>query len=74
MSQMPPGLPGLVVAAILSAALSSLSSGINSTCAVLDRDFLSRRAATSIVGDGRSGRCDPTEAADLVGGLAWRSR
>ena len=42
MSEMPAGLAGLVVAAILSAALSSLSSGINSTCAVLDRDFLSR--------------------------------
>ena len=42
MTQMPVGLAGVVVAAILSAALSSLSSGINSTCAVLDRDFLSR--------------------------------
>ncbi len=42
MTQMPLGLAGLVVAAILSAALSSLSSGINSTSAVLDRDFLAR--------------------------------
>ncbi|MBI1348254.1 sodium/solute symporter [bacterium] len=40
-SQMPAGLAGLVVAAILSAAMSSMSSGVNSTCAVLDRDFLS---------------------------------
>ena len=40
MTQMPAGLSGLVLAAILSAALSSLSSGINSTCAVLDKDFL----------------------------------
>ena len=44
MSQMPAGLAGLVLAAILSAALSSLSSGINSTCAVLEKDFLSRRS------------------------------
>jgi len=42
MAQMPMGLSGLVLAAILSAALSSLSSGVNSACAVLDRDFLSR--------------------------------
>jgi len=42
MSQMPAGLAGLVVAAILTAAMSSLSSGVNSTCAVLERDFLSR--------------------------------
>lgn len=47
MTQMPAGLAGLVLAAILSAALSSLSSGVNSACAVLDRDFLSRRAGAS---------------------------
>ncbi|MGD9724158.1 MAG: sodium-coupled permease [Pirellulales bacterium] len=44
MTQMPMGLSGLVVAAILSAAMSSLSSGVNSVCAVLDRDFLSRNS------------------------------
>ncbi len=44
MSRMPAGLSGLVLAAILSAALSSLSSGVNSACAVLDRDFVSRRS------------------------------
>lgn len=43
MTQMPAGLSGIVLAAILSAALSSLSSGVNSACAVLERDFLSRR-------------------------------
>jgi SSS family solute:Na+ symporter len=43
MTQMPPGLAGMVLAAILSAALSSLSSGVNSACAVVERDFLSRR-------------------------------
>jgi SSS family solute:Na+ symporter len=47
MTQMPPGLSGLVLAAILSAALSSLSSGVNSACAVLERDFLSRRSNLS---------------------------
>jgi SSS family solute:Na+ symporter len=44
MTEMPAGLSGLVLAAILSAALSSLSSGVNSTCAVLDKDFISRRS------------------------------
>jgi len=40
MNEMPSGLAGLVIAAILAAALSSLSSGLNSCCAVLERDFL----------------------------------
>ncbi|MGN6547902.1 MAG: sodium:solute symporter family transporter [Aureliella sp.] len=40
--EMPAGCSGLVLAAILSAAMSSLSSGVNSACAVLERDFLSR--------------------------------
>lgn len=44
MTEMPAGLAGLVLAAILSAAMSSLSSGVNSACAVLEKDFLSRRA------------------------------
>ena len=44
MNQMPAGLSGLVLAAILSAALSSLSSGVNSACAVLEKDFVSRRS------------------------------
>lgn len=43
MTEMSGGLAGLVLAAILSAAMSSLSSGVNSSCAVLERDFLSRR-------------------------------
>jgi len=51
MTQMPPGLSGLVLAAILSAALSSLSAGINSACAVLDRDFISRRAPNEPPGE-----------------------
>lgn len=48
---LPPGLTGLVIAAILAAAMSSLSSGFNSTSAVVVRDFLGRaggRAMTSL--------------------------
>ena len=59
MTQMPAGLSGLVLAAILSAALSSLSSGVNSACAVLDKDFLSRRAGYS------------TSDAETVSRLKW---
>lgn len=55
MTQMPAGLAGLVLAAILSAAMSSLSSGINSTCAVLERDFLMGRQGISTA-DGASVR------------------
>jgi SSS family solute:Na+ symporter len=39
MQEMPSGLAGFLVAALLCAALSSLSSGLNSAAAVLDRDF-----------------------------------
>jgi solute:Na+ symporter, SSS family len=39
---MPCGLAGMVIAAILAAAMSSLSSGMNSVAAVIDRDLLSR--------------------------------
>ena len=38
-----PDTSGLVPAVILSAALSSLSSGVNSACSVIEKDFLSRR-------------------------------
>lgn len=50
MTEMPDGLSGLVLVAILSAALSSLSSGVNSICAVFERDFLSRRAEGPLAG------------------------
>jgi Na+/proline symporter len=39
---LPPGLTGLLIAAILSAAMSSLASGINSSCAVVVTDFIDR--------------------------------
>ncbi|HET6575961.1 MAG TPA: sodium/solute symporter [Fimbriiglobus sp.] len=39
---LPSGLTGLVIAAILAAAMSSLSSGFNSTSAVIVTDFVGR--------------------------------
>jgi len=39
---MPPGLSGLVVAGLLAAAMSSLSSGVNSSCSVITVDFIDR--------------------------------
>ena len=39
---LPAGLAGLVVAAMLSAAMSSLSSGMNSASAVITTDFINR--------------------------------
>ena len=39
---MPMGLSGLVVAGLLAAAMSSLSSGINSSCSVITVDFFER--------------------------------
>ena len=42
MEEMPSGLAGVVMAAIISAAMSSLSSGVNSAAGVIERDFVSR--------------------------------
>ncbi len=39
---LPSGLSGLVVAGLLAAAMSSLSSGINSSCSVITADFIER--------------------------------
>jgi len=51
MNEMSGGMAGFVLAAILSAAMSSLSSGVNSAAAVVERDFISRRAgATGMAG------------------------
>jgi SSS family solute:Na+ symporter len=38
----PMGLSGLIVAGLLAAAMSSLSSGVNSSCSVITVDFLDR--------------------------------
>jgi len=40
--KMPQGLKGLMLAAILAAAMSSLSSGINSCCAIATNDLIDR--------------------------------
>ena len=39
---LPVGMSGLVVAGLLAAAMSSLSSGINSSCAVISIDYVGR--------------------------------
>lgn len=39
---LPPGISGLVVAAMFAAAMSSVDSGVNSITAVVSRDFLER--------------------------------
>jgi len=39
---LPPGMTGLVISALLAAAMSSLSAGVNSSCAVLSTDFIDR--------------------------------
>ncbi len=39
---LPAGLSGLVVAGLLAAAMSSLSSGVNSSCSVITVDFIGR--------------------------------
>jgi SSS family solute:Na+ symporter len=43
--ELPPGISGLLLAALLAAAMSSLSSGINSVAAVVSSDLLGRRGA-----------------------------
>lgn len=76
---LPPGLTGLVIAAILAAAMSSLSSGLNSSAAVVVRDFLGRWAGLPLTsaGEVRLARRVSVGAAVLavalslvVGGLA----
>jgi len=39
---LPAGISGLVIAALLAAAMSSLSSGLNSVCSVVTSDFIDR--------------------------------
>ncbi len=38
----PPGVTGLILAALLAAAMSSLSAGVNSACSVIKTDFIDR--------------------------------
>ena len=39
---LPPGVSGLVIAALFAAAMSSIDSGVNSIAAVVQRDFIDR--------------------------------
>lgn len=58
---LPVGMSGLVIAGLLSAAMSSLSSGLNSACAVISVDLLDRK------------RSDGTTSADNVALNRWIS-
>lgn len=49
---LPAGLTGLVIAAILSAAMSSLSSGLNSSSAVIVTDFVGRAGGRAMTPEG----------------------
>ncbi|QDS99129.1 sodium:solute symporter family transporter [Adhaeretor mobilis] len=42
MTALPTGLRGLVIAGLLAVAMSSLSSGVNSSCSVIKVDFIDR--------------------------------
>ena len=46
--RLPAGISGLVVAGMLAAAMSSLSSGVNSSCSVLTIDFIGRFRSTKL--------------------------
>jgi SSS family transporter len=52
-SVLPAGLSGVVIAAMLSAAMSSLSSGMNSSSAVIVSDFIGRLGGPAAAGHGR---------------------
>lgn len=69
---LPPGLTGLVIAAILAAAMSSLSSGLNSASAVVVRDFVGRAGGwrTTSMGEVRLAQVVSVGAAVLAAGLS----
>ena len=50
---LPPGVSGLVVAALLAAAMSSLSSGLNSSCSVITIDLIQRFRRTTMSDSGQ---------------------
>jgi SSS family solute:Na+ symporter len=50
---LPAGITGLVISGLLAAAMSSLSSGINSSCSVICVDFIDRFARTGQPGGDR---------------------
>ena len=45
---LPAGISGLIIAGILSAAMNSLSSGVNSSCSVITVDWVDRFRRTSL--------------------------
>ncbi|HVX63060.1 MAG TPA: hypothetical protein VHC19_20730 [Pirellulales bacterium] len=65
---LPAGLTGLVIAAILSAAMSSLSSGMNSSSAVVVTDFIGRFRRSA--GDGHAQAGPARIVAAAMGALA----
>ncbi|NLF08030.1 MAG: sodium/solute symporter [Pirellulaceae bacterium] len=67
----PVGLSGLVVAGLLSCALSSLSAGINSTCSVIAVDIIDRlRGKGKAGGAADAGRVRQLKLISLLVGLA----
>jgi SSS family solute:Na+ symporter len=50
---LPWGMTGVIIAAILSAAMSSLASGMNSSCAVITEDFIGRFRSLPLSDAGR---------------------
>jgi SSS family solute:Na+ symporter len=63
--ELPPGVSGLLLAALLAAAMSSLSSGINSVAAVVSGDLLGRLRR-----GGEALSLAQTKAVSVAGGLA----
>ena len=57
---LPVGISGLIVAGLLAAAMSSLSSGLNSTCSVIMVDWIDRFRKT------RGGEVDQVRIARLI--------
>lgn len=64
---LPSGFAGLVVAGLLAAAMSSLSSGINSSCSVVMADFIDRFGL-------RGGKRSPRPTSPTESGGAWLER
>jgi solute:Na+ symporter, SSS family len=64
---LPPGISGLVVAGLLAAAMSSLSSGVNSTAAVVTSDFVEGAYGFKLSDNGRLSVARWTSA--VVGGV-----
>ncbi len=66
---LPPGVTGLVIAGLLAAAMSSLSSGINSASSVVSVDFVDRFRSPDRA-DSEAGRMNRARLIAVVSGLA----